>query len=202
MRLKNSFQTYSRYSKKLKPWMKKPKVKAYTMIILSLFTMSFFGFFAIKPTLATITHLKRKIKDSRTVDQNLETKIIHLSQLKEEHQNLENELSLVPKALPSEPQYSQILEELENLANQAEATISGVKLEKVRPSQEDSQSANKLSCSLTLEANYQSAKDFLNYLLNSPRLYTIEKFAIASETKENRQLIKLQLKIDTYYLKI
>lgn len=200
MDLKTSYRVYSRYYKKIGPLFKKPRVKAYTMLILSLFTMSFFGVFAIKPTLKTIAHLQKEITDSQLVNEALEKKIIHLSQIKEEYKKIEDDFPRISKVLPSEPQFSFFLEDLEKLAKVVGATISGVRLESIDLTKKDSQSSSKISCSLILHGDYSSCKDFLDRLLNISRIYTVDKLEIRSDLKEGTNAIKLDLNVNTYYL--
>ena len=202
---KNRFLSHKPYSqryKKIGPFFKKPRMRAYTMLILSFFTMSFFGVFAIKPTLQTIAGLKKKINDSLLVNEALEKKIINLSQVKEEYKKIENDLSLISKALPSEARFSFFLKDLETLAQEAGATISGVKLETIDLTQKDLQSPIKISSFLTLEGDYFSCKKFLEKLLNHSRIYLIDRFEIRSDLKEEGiTIINLGVRVDTHYLK-
>lgn len=199
MELPVSYKVYSRYYQKIGPFFKKPRVQAYIMLILSFFTMSFFGIFAIRPTLKTITQLQRKIKDSQFVSQALEEKIISLSQAKEAYQKVEKSLPLIAKALPPEPQFSFFLQDLESLAQEVDATISGVKLESVDLTKKDPTLPIKLSCFLALASNYPSGKEFIHRLIETPRLYTIENFEIRSRAKEGETELKLDLKVNSFY---
>jgi len=185
----------------MRPFLKKPQVKAYTMFILSLLTMSFFGVFAIKPTLKTITRLKREINDSQLVNEALEQKIISLSQIKEEYKKIEVDLPLISNALPPEPKFSFFLQDLETLAQETGATISGVKLESVDLTKKDSQVSIQISASLTLSGSYSSCRNFLDRLLNNSRIYMVNSFEIDSNSKGEINIIKLSLKVNTYYLK-
>lgn len=200
MRLQTSYRVYSRYYQKIGPLFKKPRVQAYTMLILSLLTMSFFGIFAIKPTLKTIAQLQKKIADSRIVNEALEQKIIHLSQSKEEYKKIENDLPLISKALPKEPQFSFFLKDLESLTQAVGATISSVRLESIELTKKNSQSSTKISGSLKLLGDYSSCKDFLNRLLTSARIYTVDSFEIRPNLKEEPRAIKLDFNINAYYL--
>lgn len=200
MEFKGNYKVYSRYYKKIRPIFRKPKVKAYTMLVLSLFTMSFFGVFAIRPTLKTIVHLQKEIKDKKLVKKALEEKIVNLSLAKEEYRKIENDLSLISKALPREPQFSSLLKDLETLAQETGVTISAVRLEEIKLTEKNQISSKKISSSLNLSGSYPSCKDFLNRLLNSTRIYTISDFEVRSNSKEERGVVKLDLKINTYYL--
>lgn len=196
-----SYKSYSRYYKKIEPIFKKPRVRAYTMLILSFFTMSFFGVFAIKPTLKTIAGLKKKINDGQLVNEALEQKIINLSQVKEEYKKIENDLPLISKALPSEPKFSFFLKDLEALAQEAGVTISGVKLGTIDLIQDDLQSPIKISSSLSIKGDYLSCKKFLEKLLDHSRIYLVDRFEISPDSKEGVIIINLSVSVDAHYLK-
>lgn len=199
MNWQTNYRTYSRYYKKIGPLFKKPRVKAYTMLILSFFTISFFGFFAIKPTLKTIAHLKKEIADSLEVNAALERKISQISQAKEEYQKIEDSLPLITKALPSDPQLPLFIKDLENLVQEAEATISSMKVAEVELSKKEFESSTTIPCSLSIEGTYLADKKFLDRLFSTSRLYTIESFEIFSKPKEAVWVVKLDLRIKTYY---
>ncbi len=49
-----SLHTYERYYKRIEPILEGRKAAGYLVLILTFATLAFFGYFAIKPTLATI----------------------------------------------------------------------------------------------------------------------------------------------------
>ena len=55
----------------LLPDLKKEKTKKYSSIIFSLISLSFFGIFAINPTLSTIAKLRKELSDTKFVDEQL-----------------------------------------------------------------------------------------------------------------------------------
>lgn len=199
MKLPPQYKIYSRYYQNIGPFFKKPRVRAYTVLILSFFTMSFFGVFAIKPTLTTIARLQREIADGQILNEKLERKIITLSQLKEQRDKMENDLPLVSKALPSEPKFYSFLQDLEHFAQETNATISSVRLEAINLTKKHIDSPTKITASLTLAGDYSATYEFLNRLLNDSRIYTLDRFDIQS-TLKGENVIKLDLKVNSYYL--
>lgn len=200
MKLPTNYRAYSRYYRNIGPFLEKPRIRAYTMLILSFFTMSFFGIFAIKPTLTTIAQLRKQIADSQLFNEKLERKIITLSQLKEEHKKIENDLPLLSKALPSEPKFYSFLQDLERFAQETGTTISSVRLESIDLTKKDTKSPTKIAASLTLEGNYSASQEFLNRLLNANRIYTLDRFGIHSNPKSGENITNLDLSVNSYYL--
>src|SRR3989344_5060717 len=56
----------------------RPEIKASVEIIISVFSVVFLLMFAIRPTLATVASLQKKIEDQTVVDNKLNTKISQL----------------------------------------------------------------------------------------------------------------------------
>lgn len=101
----------------------KPIVQVSLQLLLSVFTVAFFILFAIRPTLATITVLQRRIQDQQEVDQKLDTKIRQLQTAQENLQTYANDLSRVTLAIPTDPDLSRVDREIEAIANE-----SGIKI--------------------------------------------------------------------------
>lgn len=122
---------YRRYYQRLEPLFKSPQAQAYTMVILSLFTIAFFGIFAIRPTLKTIAALQRKIGDNTEVDQKLEEKINALIQAQDTYQRMEPDLPLIYSLLPDKPEFPSLFRRIENLAIDHDATISAIQFDPI-----------------------------------------------------------------------
>lgn len=111
---------YGGYLKNIQRFYEKdPVVQASLQLILSIFTVAFFVFLAIRPTLTTITTLIKKIEDQKLADQKLNTKINQLVAAQDFLQSQGERVSLlVNKAIPAEPEIKRIAQEFELVANQ------------------------------------------------------------------------------------
>lgn len=117
---------YRKYYHQLEPAIQDRKTQAYLMVILSLFTISFFGTLAIRPTVKTIASLQRQIDDRAQVNQKLDQKINALIKAQEEYQRIEPDLPIIYSMLPNQPDFPLLLRMLENLVVQNSATISSI----------------------------------------------------------------------------
>jgi Tfp pilus assembly protein PilO len=115
-----------KYYQNLKPLFKSPQFQGYAMVAMSLFTISFFGFFAIKPTLKTITVLNRQIMDKNTLNSQLDQKINNLILAQDEYKKIQNDLSFIFTLMPYDPQFPLLFRKLELLASQNGASISDI----------------------------------------------------------------------------
>ncbi len=193
---------------KIKPLTSPKQTIAYTMLILSLFTVSFFGFVAIRPTLKTIFELRKQIEDSRLVDEALQKKIDNLIIAQQEYQLIKNLLPLINEALPSEADLTKALLKIENLANEYELTISSLQVGPItyQTKNEDSL-VNKepngttatIDIQIQLKGHYQQINKFLEKLFNTRRIITTNSLALSPISQEEG--LNLSLKLNTYYLK-
>ena len=122
---------YYKYYQKLEPAFKNRKTQAYLMAVLSLMTISFFGFFAIRPTLKTIAVLQRQIIDRKTLNEKLDEKINALILAQDEYRLIEADLPLIYTLLPEKPEFPLLMRLLENLTIQNSATISGIQFDPI-----------------------------------------------------------------------
>lgn len=118
---------------KLLPNMQKENTRIITTLILTFFAMSFFGIFAINPTLSTIVTLQKQLADSELVYEKLKTKITTLSSLQQQYANLQADLPVVMEAIPKIPDAPLLTAQIHGLAKQRNIkitsfSISGVQL--------------------------------------------------------------------------
>jgi hypothetical protein len=125
LELKTGYLHYQRYLSQIKEiYKKREDIKVYSGLILSLLTISFFGFFAIKPTLSTIASLVKEIKDKREVNQKLQEKINALTLA-------QGELLQVSEALTPKPNLALFINQLEVLAKKNNLKINSLSFSSV-----------------------------------------------------------------------
>lgn len=194
---------FSRYHTALEPLFARPEVRAYTMLILSLFTISFFGYFAIRPTLTTITTLRRQIADSRFVDQKLQEKINALSEAQIEYEMIKPDLELILTALPKETRFPPFVKSLEKLATESGAKLTDLSFQTVNLSTPEATTAAKeipIGFSLTVSGDYSSLASFVKRLTSYERLATIEKMGLSTKKEGEKEELQLTLTGQTFYV--
>lgn len=188
------------YPSSLTPFLRSPKVKAYGMLILSLFALSIFGAFAIRPTLKTIVQLRRQITDSRLVEKKLEEKINTLYQVQPEYEMIKNDLPIISAALPSNPQFLPFLKNLNKFASESGVLISSLTFQPVSLSNKETSKISSFPFRLSLSGSFSNLTGFLTLLGKSERLITIENIEIKPTTSENRENLTLILNASLYSL--
>lgn len=124
-------QRYQKYYQRLEPMFKNRQTQAYTMVILSLITIAFFGMFAIRPTLKTIATLHRQIEDKEELNQKLEEKITALIAAQETYQQMETNLEKIYSLMPVEVEFPSLIRRLELVSVANSALISGIQVDEV-----------------------------------------------------------------------
>ena len=85
---------------KLLPNMQQETARSFVTLILTFAALTFFGIFAINPTLTTIADLKKQLADDTDVDLQLKTKINNLSSLQQQYNQLGSNLTNILSAVP------------------------------------------------------------------------------------------------------
>lgn len=189
-----SLKQYREYLKLL-PSLKDEKAQYYTMLGFTLAALSFFGIFAIQPTLSTITELKKKIADLEFVYQKLVTKAQNLSMLQDAYRSLNADLPIVFDAMPQKPEVPKLLAQVNALLNRSSLqTISlqtlGIEITPER--QLSKRPVSSFVFSLEATGTYEDMLSFVQSLTHINRLITIEMISIGKDDKRNVLILNLR----------
>lgn len=191
METPNELRRFSRYYRSLEPFLNKTAVKTYTTVILSFLTMSFFGYFAIKPTLSTIASLNKQIGDARFVDQKLQEKVNALTLAQTEYQKIKPDLVLVDNALPKNSELTGFIKSLEKMATESGLQIINLSFQGIDLSGSvqatQSNSLIPINFSLTTHGNYPQIDNFLSKIASLARLVIIDKIGFSQ--KESLEVV-------------
>lgn len=177
------------------------QAKVYTMLGMTLTALIVFGAFAIRPTLKTVTELRRKIKDQEFARDKLDQKIKDLSLAQTQLTKNKADLPLVQAALPHEREISQILEMLNGLCEKNELRLSQIRSEDKVTTREQklpnqTLKTQQIAATLVIEGDFPHFLKFLKELENSRRQVNIEEVKIDAQ---KTALVRFDLILDTYY---
>jgi len=197
MRLPNSyFQNLSslRYREYLKllPDMKKENTRIITTLILTFTAMSFFGIFAINPTLSTIINLKKQLSDSVLVNDKLTTKINNLSMLQQQLNVISPDLPIVFDAIPQNANAPSLLGQIISLSDDKKvqivsAILSGAQLTGVK----DVQEGTSYTFNLQAKGQYDDLINFTKSLTQINRIISIESISINKDPELNTLVLNI-----------
>lgn len=200
------YRIYSRYFVNFKHLYQKREIVIYTGLILSFFTIAFFGLFALRPTIITIAALVKEIGEKKEIDRKLDAKLVALRQAQQNYSAVANDRFLVDDALPEETRLSQLVYQLEGLSQQAGVEISSLNFEKVtllgQPSLRKSTKAlgpKEVSFSLTATGDYANLSSLLRTLDEIRRLIKVDSFSFNKSEKEGTALLRLTITGQAYF---
>lgn len=195
---KNYFENLSaskyREYLKLLPDMKQENTRIITTLIFTFAAMSFFGIFAINPTLTTIIDLRKQLADSEFVHEQLTTKLQNLSHLQEQYNLMNNDIPIVMDAIPENAAAPLLVGQVQTLAQQNKLTIVSLRVSEVQLTTNLSTPPANSSFTFSLEAegNYRSMIQFVSSLSRLNRIIVIESLSINKETKDNGLVLNLR----------
>lgn len=167
------------YQSAVKNFLSKEEVQAYSMAILSFFALAFFSIFAIRPTLISFFNLQRQISDSLVIEEKLDAKINALLKAQEEYQKNQADITLVDEALPTDPQFPELVRKIESIINEEEATMSAFStkefslLQQNKQQKQSPQNLTTIDFALGIASDYIKNESVLTRLLNLRRMITI-----------------------------
>lgn len=185
---------------RLFPDFKEEKTQKITYVVLTLLALSFFGLFAINPTLSTISKLNKELEDNKFVDQQLQKKINDLSVLQEKYNGLQSDLPHVYNAIPTTPNAALLLAQIQALAKETKVNLNTIQVFAV-----DSDPKNKkysaFNFSLSANGNFDDLSGFISSLNSMKRITVQNIISITRQTGKENTLV-LSIKGEAYFKKL
>lgn len=190
----------SRTYQRITPLINNKNSKRYFTITLSLFSLSFFGLFAIRPTLITAVSLNKSVADLKKLNIEYENKISTIILAQAKYEEIRDGISAIDNAIPHNASFNQLANTLEEYASRSNINLKQVQIDKAPISQlPPSGKLNEVMFSVLASGDYPSTSGFFQHLLNWKRLITIDKFELAKEGGTQSAILRISLKGKTYY---
>lgn len=203
----------AKFYKTLVKYSKNPSTTTFASILLAILLFSI----VIVPSFSTIKELQAKIKELSALNDKLVAKLRVLENLNAKYEENENNLFLVEKATPNNPEAEGLEKEIryymeKNAVNLKSLSISdfpifgkeivntGKKSNKntMETSNAEMENFGSLNFSLTAQANYDNLKMFLNSLQNNIRIKKINNVTVSAASGG---LLNLSISGEVYYYK-
>jgi Tfp pilus assembly protein PilO len=204
---RSGYYRYHHYFLGAKNIYRKKQVVVYTGLALTLFTISFFALFAIKPTVTTIVGLVKEIQTKKEVDQKLQAKINSLREAQTNYSLVKDRLDLIEQALPQEPDLISLLYQVEILAQKNNTTIGSLSFDSSYLLGEKSAGTKgaqpaATGFSLALGGDFENLNNFLASFESLRRVIGLESFAINALWTKEPELSELNigLQLKAHYL--
>lgn len=161
-------------------------------IAITFILISFFLYFAIRPTVLTISTLIGDIKSKEILSKKMTTKIDQVITAQENFSAIQEKYYLVEEAMPSTPNYVGAKQQVDNISSQ-----NDILQDKILFAQSDK---NYFSTQISTSSSFTGSLNFLTTLLHVRRLIDIPQINF-DQTKDTQSMgkVKITLPIDIYY---
>jgi len=154
------------------------------------FLISFFLFFAVRPTVLVISALVGEIKSKETLSLQMKNKIDRVIMAEDAFSQIQENYSLVEASLPSRPSYSSIADYINGSAQQSQLETNTVnfnlKPEETSQKKQDS-NIDSYGLSSSIKGDFSSILSFLDKLLHSRRVIDIKSVSLSNHKSNNSQ---------------
>ncbi len=201
--MKSESSIYSRYFTYIKPVTRLPIVRTYGSTIFTLFMILIFIFFAIRPTIATILVLQKKLTDAESVLQKVTQKANDLSLGKQNYDNLDISIkNKIQTAIPDTLELKTLIQNIEQTAKNHDASVSALQIQPLDLEVKKGTGVGKISevnFTMNIEAVYKNMLSFLQDLKTSSRLISIDSLSLTKVSEGSGLIMSITGK--AYYIK-
>jgi Tfp pilus assembly protein PilO len=178
---------------KLLPNMQQETARSFMTLILTFAALSFFGIFAINPTLTTIASLKKQLADNMQVDQQLKTKINNLSSLETQYNLLGSNLTNILSAVPQNADAPLISAQIAGLVKLHNLTLINYRVDEIQlVANQKNLKTQSFTFTLQAQGAYQNMMDFATELNKLSRIITVESLEIGRDSQSNNLQLTLR----------
>lgn len=192
----NEQLTPARYREYLKllPKQQTENTTVFIYLVLTFSALTFFGLFAINPTIITIIKLQKELEENKQVSKQLQTKTQNISNLHQQYAEIEPDLQYVYNAIPKKADAPLLSAQIAGLIKKHDLTIETYRVAQVQLIQNNKKKQNPSSFIFTLQAsgNYDQMLEFSNELTRISRIVTIESMSIGNDIREDKLVLTIR----------
>lgn len=164
------------------PDFKEERTQKFTTIVLTVITLSFFGIFAINPTISTILRLQRELEDDKLVDAKLAEKIQNISTLQKKYASLQADLPIILSAIPQNAEVPLFAAQTQGVAKNSNVAIENFQTFEVETGKSATRKYASFSFALSVSGSYNDLYKFLTTLANMQRVVAIDLLSLTKKT--------------------
>lgn len=178
------------------PFLKEEKTQKFMGIALTFLALSFFGLFAINPTLSTIAKLRKEIEDSEFVNIQLGKKIGDLNKLKQQYANIQNDLPIVFESLPQKADVPLLTAQIQSIAQTTNINVKKIQnfeIELLSSNKEMDRKYFSYYFSIAGSGSYENISQFISILTNMQRIISVDIFSLIRSAVRNDSSIDFSI---------
>lgn len=202
--IREQYARYGRYFTRIRDaYLQKPVVQASLGVLLTLFTISFFSIFALRPTLNTISELLAQIRTQKEILEQLDQKIAAIALAQQVWTQELRRIPLVLQALPKNSEPETYLRQIEGLTIKHNLSLSSFKVDDVpllgkkegQSVKEQPAGTDTFTVSLSVRGSYSSLLSFLDDLETLRRPIKIESLSFGGGKTSGSILLTVSGKV-------
>lgn len=178
------------------PDFKEERTQKFTTIVLTVMTLSFFGIFAINPTISTILRLQRELEDNKLVDTKLAQKIQNISTLQKKYTFLQSDLPIILSAIPQKAEVPLFAAQIQGVAKNSNVAIENFQTFEVEV-EASARKYSSFSFALSVSGSYNDLYKFLTTLANMQRVVAIDLLSLTKKTGSSQ--LEFAIKGKTFF---
>lgn len=191
---------------------KTPRQKSYTIIGLTLVTVTFFFFFAIRPTLAKIGKIQDEIKQLQATEAQVDAKLAKLVELINLRDQNRAEIDAFEKYFPAEKETSLLVANYEEIAKKYDLLLTRVAFSDYQDQEYESINGYEgnykaIKTEITVEGEIKDIQKYLIHLEDYPRIMKVSRLSISpveesvTDVNQERTGYTANFILDVYYYK-
>jgi len=184
------------------PYLNEEQSQKFFTIVLTLLALSFFGFFAVNPTVSTILKLRKELSDSEFVHRELETKIINLSILRNKYDSLHFDLPIVTDAITTQPDVHILFAQIQAAGQRSNIKIKKLQnfeVEVLKNSKAPSKKYYSYSFAIAGSGLFENISDFVSIISDMQRIINIDIFSISSAAEQSNQPLEFNIQGTAFF---
>lgn len=179
-------------------------------LVITILVVMFFALFAIRPTLLTMSDLIKEIDDKKALDRALDQKIAALSTAQTEYLSLQDRLTLLEEALPTNPNVLEAVGIIEKLASERQIAITTIGVPDL-PAEITGSPAltnetvatptqrQNLVLKVTLASDYLTIQQFIKDLQNTRRMAVVDNIEYNVTEQDTNESLRATITINMPY---
>ncbi len=184
--------------KKVDKYAEKEKTWYYTEVILTLFTISFFVIFAIRPAVITISGLVGEVQRKKELSKRMKQKINKVIIAQEQYSLVQKNWQLLASFLPSEFDLPQGIAQVAGSAQESNVNLNTMSFadldfvkQELKSSKKDIETDNKnlegLNFSFKTKSDLEVLKNFISQLNQSRRWTQIGNYQLSKPSRRGKE---------------
>lgn len=191
---------FNRVYKRISPIIKSKKTVPYFAITLTFLSLSFFGLFAIRPTLTIAVTLIKNVSDLKNLNIEYENKIGTIIRAQSEYEKIRDGIVFIDAAIPPDASFFKLAKTLEHYAQISNISLTQLQIENTPISNlPPSEKMMGYGFNLSAVGEYSSIVSYLQHILNWQKIITINSLDLSTEEGTISGALRMVLKGKTYY---